>query len=241
MKLPVTIHHARLGTDAFRVIRPGRPLTHALLTDRDWHLAAYLGQDAALMIAGAVAARRPLTTLTDPLTDPSQPPVGLQLTWHHQPRLDLVLLHHSLQFAPARWKQVRQRLGPGRPQAATLPEAEHADEMAIGHAARHYRDNRDKFPQHLHAETLFMTGSAKVFRETADRFLDIARHGPAWAQPRTSRTTAQSCTWPTASWPTLANSTSTTATSGPPDHPTLSRNDQPGVPPGPYPLSPPAS
>ncbi|MET7998700.1 hypothetical protein ABZU76_48330 [Amycolatopsis sp. NPDC005232] len=75
---------------------------------------------------------------------------------------------------------MRQRLSPGRPQTATLPEADHADEMSIDYAARHYRDNHDKFHQHLHAETLFMTGSAKVFRETAGRFLDIARQGPAF-------------------------------------------------------------
>lgn len=48
------------------------------------------------------------------------------------------------------------------------------------YAARHYRENRDLFHQHLHAETLFMTGSTKVFRETARHFLDVARKGPGY-------------------------------------------------------------
>jgi len=180
MKLPVTIHHARLGADQFRVIRPARSLTHALLTDRDWHLAAYLDQDAARTIAGLwmLAARSPRSLIHLPIRANRPPSCDAPSTT--SPRLDLVLLHHSLQFAPARWKQVRQRLSPGRPQTATLPETDHITEMTIDYAARHYRENRDRFHQHLHAETLFMSGSAQVFRETAGRFLDIARQGPGF-------------------------------------------------------------
>lgn len=43
---------------------------------------------------------------------------------------------------------------------------------------RHHAENRDLFHQHLHADTLFMTGSAKLFRETARHFFDIALYGP---------------------------------------------------------------
>lgn len=93
-------------------------------------------------------------------------------------QLDLVLLHHSLQFAPSRWKEIRGRLGPGRPQTVTLPGPGPTDEAAIDHEARHCQENRDLFHQHLHAETLFMTGSAKVFRDTARHFFDVARNGP---------------------------------------------------------------
>lgn len=170
MKLPVTIHTAE-----FRVIRPAQPLTRAALTDCDRYLAAYLDQHAARTIAGLwlLAARSPRSLIHLPIRT-NNPPAH-DTTGR---RLDLVLLHHSLQFAPARWKQLRHRLGPGRPHTATLPEADHLDDLVIDHAARHHRDNRDLFHQHLHAETLFMTGSARVFRETADRFLDIARNGP---------------------------------------------------------------
>ncbi|MEW1701175.1 hypothetical protein [Streptomyces sp. NPDC091278] len=84
-----------------------------------------------------------------------------------------MLLHHSLQFAPSRWKEIRGRLGPGRPQTVTLPDPGHTDEAVIDHEARHYQENRDLFHQHLHAETLFMTGSAKVFRDTARHFSDV--------------------------------------------------------------------
>ncbi|MEV6330436.1 hypothetical protein [Streptomyces sp. NPDC051909] len=63
----------------------------------------------------------------------------------------------------------------------TLPDSALAGDAAVDHAARHHQENRDLFHQHLHAETLFMTGSAKVFRETARHFLDVARNGPAHA------------------------------------------------------------
>ncbi|MFJ9041100.1 hypothetical protein ACIRF8_31590 [Streptomyces sp. NPDC102406] len=53
----------------------------------------------------------------------------------------------------------------------TLPAPGHTGDAVIDPEARHYADNRDLFHQHLHAETLFMTGSAKVFRETARHFL----------------------------------------------------------------------
>ncbi|MEU3075624.1 hypothetical protein [Streptomyces laurentii] len=175
MKLPVVIHQARLGATEFRVIRPARPLHHAALIDHDRYVGAYVDQDAARGIAGLwmLAARSPCSLIHLPLRahHPEAPDaVGL--------RLDLVLLHHSLQFAPSRWKEVRGRLGPGRPQTVSLPEAEHADPAVIDYEACHYRENRDLFHQHLHAETLFMTGSARVFRDTARLFLEVAREGP---------------------------------------------------------------
>lgn len=94
--------------------------------------------------------------------------------------LDPVLLHHSLQFAPSRRKEIRGRLGHGRPQTVTLPGPGHTDEAVIDHEARHYQENRDLFHQHLRAETLFMTGSAKVFRDAVRHFFDVDRNGPGY-------------------------------------------------------------
>lgn len=180
MELPVVVHRSRLGADEFRVIRPAQPLTRAVLIDHDRHLDAYLDQDAARRIAGLwmLAARSPRSLIHLPIRA-NRPParevpddVGFQL--------DLVLLHHSLQFAPSRWKQVRGHLGPGQPQTVSLPESEPDDSATTDYAARHHRENCDLFRQHVHAETLFMTGSAKVFRETARHFLDVALKGPGY-------------------------------------------------------------
>ncbi|MER7583549.1 hypothetical protein [Kitasatospora sp. NPDC097691] len=180
MRLPVIIHHARLGATEFKVIRPGRPLPHAVLIDRDRHLDAHLDEDTARLIGGlwVLAATSPHALIHLPMRR-NQPP-SRELPDDATRRLDLVLLHHSLQFAPARWKELRRRLGPGRPQTVTMPDSELEGDIVIDYEARHYRENRDLFHQHLHAETLFMTGSAKVFRETARHFLDVARNGPGY-------------------------------------------------------------
>ncbi|MEV7562610.1 hypothetical protein [Streptomyces sp. NPDC089795] len=180
VKLPVTIHRARLGPVEFKVIRPARPPVRAVLVDRDRYVDTLLDQDAAKLIGGlwTVAASSPRSLVHIPMRgnrapDHAQPEAGTR-------QLDLVLLHHSLQFAPARWKELRARLGPGRPRTVILPVPApvRGGEPAGDEEARHHRENRDLFHQHLHAETLFMTGSAKVFRATAHRFLDIARYGP---------------------------------------------------------------
>ncbi|MFJ7280632.1 hypothetical protein [Kitasatospora sp. NPDC098663] len=180
MKLPITIHQARLGAVEFKVIRPAQPLIHAVLADHDRHLDAYLDQDAARRIGGlwTLAASSPRSLVHLPMRGNQAP--SRELPEDGMRQLDLVLLHHSLQFAPSRWKEVRGRLGPGRPQTVTLPDPGHTGDAVIDHEARHYRENRDLFHQHLHAETLFMTGSAKVFRETARHFLDVARNGPGY-------------------------------------------------------------
>ncbi|MEV0092586.1 hypothetical protein [Streptomyces sp. NPDC050738] len=181
MKLPVRVHEVALGAARFKVIRPARPLRHAVLTDRDHYLNASLDAEAAQHIGAlwTLAATSPRTLIHIPLRTNQPPPDELE--WPGARRLDLVLLHHSLQFAPSRWKEVRARLGQGRPQTVDLPKAPPASEPEIDYDARHHRENRDLFHQHVHAETLFMTGSAKVFGETARHFLDVAREGPGQA------------------------------------------------------------
>lgn len=180
MKLSITIHQARLGPEEFKVIRPARPLVHSVLVDRDRYLDAYLDQDAAWRIGGlwTLAASSPRSLVHLPMRANRGP--SHQVPEDSARQLDLVLLHHSRQFAPSRWKEVRRRLGPGRQQTVTLPTPDPADEAASDHGARHHKENRDLFHQHLHAETLFMTGSARVFEDTARRFFDLARTGPGY-------------------------------------------------------------
>ncbi|MER5764516.1 hypothetical protein [Streptomyces sp. NPDC002082] len=171
MKLPLTIHRARLGPAEFKVIRPARPPARAALSDGNWYLHVQADQQAAQLLAGlwSLAATSPRSLVHVPLrrTDPET----------GGPGLDLVLLHHSLQFSPARWKELRARLGPGRPQTADLPGPASTHPAPGEWPQRHYRENRDRFHQHVHAGTLFMTGSAKLFADTAWLFADVAHKG----------------------------------------------------------------
>nr|MDQ3577604.1 hypothetical protein [Actinomycetota bacterium] len=50
MRLPVTIHRARLGSEEFRVIRPATPLIRAVLVDQDRWLNMCVDHDAAQRI-----------------------------------------------------------------------------------------------------------------------------------------------------------------------------------------------
>ncbi|MEW1638988.1 hypothetical protein AB0469_33650 [Streptomyces sp. NPDC093801] len=169
LKLHLTVHEARSGRESFRVVRPARTPAHAELFDDPWWLNAYVDRDAALLMAGlwTLAAGSPRSLVHLPLRGPT-PPAG-------SGRLDLVLLHHSLHVAPSHWKGLRGRLSPGRPRTVDLRLAEPAEE---DHASLHHAENRDRFHQSVHAETLFMTGSARTFRQGAAVFLDVARNGP---------------------------------------------------------------
>jgi hypothetical protein len=175
VKLPIKVHHARLGGEEFRVIRPGAIPPNAVLFDHDRWLDLYVDEVAASAVGGLwlLAARSPRSLIHLPLR--ANPWPFDETRAGYGGKLDLVLLHHSLQFAPSRWKELRRKLDTGRPETASLPEAAHA-QPDLEH--RHHRENHDLFHQHLHAETLFMTGSANVFRATARRFFDVAQRGP---------------------------------------------------------------
>ncbi|APU13249.1 MULTISPECIES: hypothetical protein [Actinoalloteichus] len=185
MRLPIRVHRARSGPEEIRVIRPASPPTRTVLVDHDRHLHVYLDQAGARLLGGLwlLAARSARSLIHLPLRGGPRPAA------HGEPgrRLDLVLLHHSRQFRPSRWRRVRAKLDTGLPQTASLPEAARLGEVAVDHAARHHRENRDRFRQRIHAETLFLIGSAPVFRETAGRFLDVAEHGPRHASTHPGR------------------------------------------------------
>ncbi|MFE2329330.1 hypothetical protein ACFXD5_36435 [Streptomyces sp. NPDC059385] len=176
MHFPVTVHRPRLGPREFTVIRPARPPERALLVEDDWFLNAYVDRHAARLIGGlwGLAATSPRALVHVPLRRAGAPgDAGTR-------RLDLVLLHHSLQFAPSRWKELRGRLGAGHRRTVTVSTAR----PEIDWEALHHAENRDLFHQHVHAETLFVTGSAKAFRETAGHFHDVAAHGPGHTADR---------------------------------------------------------
>ncbi|KPI00635.1 hypothetical protein OV450_5068 [Actinobacteria bacterium OV450] len=176
MRLHTTFHTARLGATEFKVVRPARTPARAVLVDTSWFLNGRFDQEAAQTAAGlwALAATSPRTLVHLPIRanakhGPEGAPGGGR-------PLDLVLLHHSLQFAPSRWKELRGRLGPGRPRTVDLPGPD--PDADPGVPDLHHRENHDRFHQDIHSETLFMTGSTTMFRVGAGLFADLARRGP---------------------------------------------------------------
>jgi len=183
----VTIHRVRLGLEEFRIIRAANPLTRARLIGQDpargglqMNVDAGAARYVGMLWLLAARSRRSLIYL--PLRGGALPAGGTQYPLEES-SLDLVLLHHSLQFKPQHWKRLRGGLGRGAKSTVRVPPDDLPDDSAIDYDAHHHRGYRDVFHQRVHAETLFMVGSAKVFRETAGMFFDIVKHGPHYRPP----------------------------------------------------------
>ncbi|MCK2244589.1 MULTISPECIES: hypothetical protein [unclassified Crossiella] len=176
MRTPISVHHARLDGRDWRVIRPAGWFAHAGLWDEDWWLRLRVDRGSAhrLGVLWLLAARSRHTIIHVPLRTGDHPvrtdPQGR--------RMDLVLSQHSLQLRAARWPRLRAALDKGKPETAQLPESDLPDPAEIGYGARHHRENRDLLNEQVHADTVFLAGSAPVFRQTASRFFDLAQLTP---------------------------------------------------------------
>ncbi|QKW18200.1 hypothetical protein HUT16_03205 [Kitasatospora sp. NA04385] len=178
----ITVHRVRTGTREYRVVRSAPGPGRLALRDEYYWLTLYADRAGLtrLLALWSLAARSPHTLLHLPLR--GQPmPAGLPTTPMHEngpAGLDLVLAHHSLQFRPGAWKEVRARLGPGHPQTTGTPDG---DFPAGGRFAErfHHADFRD----HLHfasaAGTLFVTASAPAFRDSGAALHALRAEAPA--------------------------------------------------------------
>ncbi|MFJ5228789.1 hypothetical protein ACIQBJ_02710 [Kitasatospora sp. NPDC088391] len=196
MKQQITVHRVRDGAREYRVLRaaagPGR------LALRDEHHWLTLYADRAglerLLAVWALATRSPHSLLHLPLRAQA-PPAGLPPLRDGAAApetLDLVLAHHSLQFRPSAWKDLRSRLGRGRPQTTGTPDA---DFRAVpGFVERlFHREFRDHLRFDLAARTLFVTGSAAAFRDDGRHLAALRTEGPADHHRRASRTIGHEC------------------------------------------------
>jgi hypothetical protein len=167
----------RVGVDGYRVIRPARPIPHASLVEG--RLGAQLSVDKAatvdLAFAWWLAARSARSLVYLPLrSSPSSCAEG-----YGDRRLDLVLLHHSLQFPVSRWKQVRARLSPAAPHTVTLPPRPFRSFDREDHLRRHHREFRDHLRWAVAADTLFLVGSRRAYDLQGDDIRGLAEDCPA--------------------------------------------------------------
>ncbi|MGI5292043.1 hypothetical protein ACQEVF_53275 [Nonomuraea polychroma] len=93
--------------------------------------------------------------------------------------LDLVLLHHRLAFPVSRWKQIRARLGPGRPHRVTLPPWAFPRRPVADHRRWTYHGFHDHLRWDVAADTLFLIGSRKAFELEADPVRALVEDCPA--------------------------------------------------------------
>ncbi len=169
MRVRTRISMVRLGSREYRVIQPARPLVraalyaepHGVATEPD-SLAMFVGRVEAVLLTAlwGLATCSPRTLVLLPMRH-AAPPTDLPQAASGQSSLDLVLLHHRMQFPLSRWKQVRAHLGAGRPHTASVPPS--AFTMADRGRARRWAEDRDHLRIGFAAETVFVTGSGPAF------------------------------------------------------------------------------
>ncbi|MEU4217433.1 hypothetical protein [Actinoplanes sp. NPDC026623] len=166
----------QLGRHQYRVVRPATAPRFAGLYEGRLGAQFCLDKRTAMMFAQAwgLAARSPYTIVYLPLR-------RAELSAHHlcgRP-LDLVLLHHRLAFPPSRWKQVRARLGTGRPHTVVLPGDALPLRPIVDHRRTRHREFRDHLRWAIAADTLVLTGSREAFELEADQVRGLAEECPA--------------------------------------------------------------
>lgn len=166
----------RLGQDEYRVVRPARPVTHAPTYVTYFGARVLVDKAAALTLAMAweFAMRSPRTLVYLPLRDN-------ECEWlddGDEPLLDLVLMHHSLGFPASRWKEVRARLGPGRPHTVVSRGFPALDDLLTDDYRPLSPKYRDVLRHDVAADTLFLTGSWKAFAMEGAAWRALVEDGP---------------------------------------------------------------
>jgi len=173
LRVKIAVQRVRMEGEEFRVIRPAAPLNNGALYETGGRYEMYVDRTDGRRIGTLwlLAARSPRSLVYLPLrATPPAPGIG----WRDEKPLDLVLAHKTVQFRSSRWKRLRERITAGNAprelQTASVPEGD----LQSDHAQR----TSDQLRQHVHAETLFLTGTTRTFRESARHVFAVTNEGP---------------------------------------------------------------
>jgi hypothetical protein len=167
----------RLDGGSYRVIRPARPIAHASLCDSRFgpQLSVDTAATVDLAFAWWLAARSPRSLVYLPLRS-TRSSCGED---YGDRELDLVLLHHSLQFPVSRWKRVREHLSHPASHTVTLPTTPFRTFDSDEHRRRHHREFRDHLRWTIAVDTLFLIGSRRAYELQGDDVRALAEDYPA--------------------------------------------------------------
>ncbi|SDO02344.1 hypothetical protein [Lentzea jiangxiensis] len=184
------ISTVRLGRDEYQVVRPAKPLRHASLyiTDDAFRNAELLVDKVAareLAMAWELAMRSPRTVVYLPLRQTEYECRSFEED--DEPLLDLVLMHHSLGFPPSLWKEVRARLGRGRPHVVRSRGFLPVESLLTPDYQPLRRTCRDVVRHRVAARTVFLTGSWKAFALTGEQWRWLVEDGPRWIHENPGR------------------------------------------------------
>ncbi|MEV0678711.1 hypothetical protein AB0I60_19555 [Actinosynnema sp. NPDC050436] len=174
-----SVSAARLGGETYRVVRPARPIAHGVLHDCRFGPVMAVDKAATVDLAFAwwLAARSPRSLVYLPLR--ANPFTCQDNASDDGRKLDLVLLHHSLQFPVSRWKQVRARLSPAATHTVEMPAGAFRSFDRADHERTYHREFHDHLRWSVAADTLFLVGSRPAFELAGEQLRALAEDGPA--------------------------------------------------------------
>ena len=91
--------------------------------------------------------------------------------------LDLVILHHSIQFKHKFWKEIRKRIYYKTKESYKINEFEFKDLDWEEHRGFYYKENKDFLDVKEQFDTVFMIGSSTVFSSISSYCLSVAENG----------------------------------------------------------------
>ncbi|NUU21663.1 MAG: hypothetical protein HOV68_09140 [Streptomycetaceae bacterium] len=180
LRVKVAVQRVRVGTEEYRVISPARPLRNAVLNRAyndgyDMYVDRTDGRRVGTLLL--LAARSPRSLVYLPLR--ANPPVPGSGWDDHETPLDVVLAHRAVQFRASRWKRIRAVIRAGNTprelRTAAVPERDLTVDGDIDWAVS---GDRYVLRQHVHAETLVLSGAGGGFREAAREIFALAAQGP---------------------------------------------------------------
>ncbi|MFG3253686.1 hypothetical protein [Streptomyces sp. NPDC048172] len=180
MEQRVTVHRARLGADEYRVVRPYRPAPRLAVRAGPDFVSVYADREGAaqLLALWALAARSARSLIHLPVR--GNPPPDDPAVAEEPDAMDLVLVHHSLQFPTGSWKRLRSRLGPGALRTSATPDDDFPAEAELDFARRDFREYRDHLGFAVAAHTFFVVGSARAFRQHAAELRGLLAEAPSY-------------------------------------------------------------
>lgn len=168
-------------------MQPAKPLEHAPLYEGYMGVESCVTKASALDIAmaWAFAMRSPRTLVYLPLRQSEYECRSFEED--DEPLPDLVLMHHSLGFPPSLWKEVRARLGRGRPHVVRSRGFPPVESLLTPDHQPLRRTYRDVVRHHVAAHTVFLTGNRKAFALTGEQWRWLVEDGPRWIHENPGR------------------------------------------------------
>jgi hypothetical protein len=168
-----------LSGKSYRLLRPASPKAHTPLYDSAGRGAPEIvvNEAAAFELACAwwLATRSPNSLIHLPLRQAS----GKCGAGIEGRALDLVLLHHSLQFPVTQWKELRARATSWTPHTVRLPAQPFPEITQSDYDRRWHRGFHDHLLWETAADTLFVIGSRPAFELSSNQVRKLAEDGPA--------------------------------------------------------------